>query len=109
MNEPIARKRYKVISQKCHSNFSVSETGIVLSVDWPYIGASPDAVVQCSCCGPGAAEFKVTWTQGKNNQGVCSGPRYLSTHQEWECGIETHTQVLLSGTNSDGCFESVLC
>lgn len=62
MNEPLARKRYKTISQKCHTNFSVSEMGLVLSVDWPYVGASPDAVVHCSCCGPGAAEFKVTWT-----------------------------------------------
>ena len=34
-------------------------------MDWPYVGASPDAIVHCSCCGPGAAEFKVTWTQGK--------------------------------------------
>ena len=33
MNEPLARKRYKTISQKCHTNFSVSETGLVLSVD----------------------------------------------------------------------------
>lgn len=35
MNEPLARKRYKTISQKCHTNFSVTETGLVLSVDWP--------------------------------------------------------------------------
>ena len=33
MNEPLARKRYKTISQKCHTNFSVSEAGLVLSVD----------------------------------------------------------------------------
>ena len=41
MNEPLARERYKTISQKCHTNFSVTETGLVLSVDWPYVGASP--------------------------------------------------------------------
>ena len=78
MNEPLARKRYKTISQKCHTNFSVSEMGLVLSVDWPYVGASPDAVVHCSCCGPGAAEFKVTWTHREKTikefalvQGTC--------------------------------------
>ncbi|XP_068727257.1 uncharacterized protein [Montipora capricornis] len=78
MNEPLARKRYKRISQKCHTNLSVSETGLVLSVDWPYVGPSPDAVVHCSCCGPGAAEFKVTWAQRKNNKGVRSGPRKVA-------------------------------
>ena len=105
MNEPIARKRYKVISQKCHSNFSVSETGIVLSVDWPYIGASPDAVVQCSCCGPGAAEFKVTWTHREKTirefaqvQGTClhirNGNVALKHTHEYFYQVQTVMAVL---------------
>ena len=65
INEPLARKRYKTISQKCHKNFSVSETGLVLSVDWPYVGASPDAIVHCSCCGQGLPRSKSLGHTGK--------------------------------------------
>ena len=105
MNEPLARKRYKTISQKCHTNFSVTETGLVLSVDWPYVGASPDAIVHCSCYGPGAAEFKVTWTHREKTikeftvvQGTClhvsNGNVVLKNTHEYFYQVQTVMAVL---------------
>ena len=56
----------------CDQNWSSSVCGLAFS------GASPDAIVHCSCCGPGAAEFKVTWTHREKTikefavvQGTC--------------------------------------
>ena len=105
MNEPLARKRYKTISQKCHTNFSVSEMGLVLSVDWPYVGTSPDAIVHCSCCGPRAAEFKVTWTHREKTikefalvQGTClhisNGYAVLKSTHEYFYQVQTVIAVL---------------
>lgn len=105
MNEPLARKQYKTISRKCHTNFSVSETGLVLSVDWPYVGASPDAIVHCSCCGPGAAVFKVTWTHREKTikefavvQGTCfhvsNGKVELKNTHEYFYQVQTMMAVL---------------
>ena len=60
LNEPAAREKYRRLMTKVHNDFQLNETGLVLSTGYPYLGASPDAVVNCSCCGKGAAEFKCT-------------------------------------------------
>ena len=62
LNEPVARNKYKTAAAKKHKDFRLNETGIVLSTQYPYLGASPDALVECSCCGKGIAEFKCTWS-----------------------------------------------
>ena len=62
LNEPVARLKYNSIMAKIHNDFELKETGLVLSTEHPYLGASPDAVVNCRCCGKGAAEFKCTWS-----------------------------------------------
>lgn len=62
-NEPIAREQYRrIMNQFFYKNFKVKETGLIVSTEHPFTGASPDALVSCSCCGQGVAEFKVPWT-----------------------------------------------
>ena len=41
-----------------HSNFSLSEVGLVVRSDHPHLGASPDGVISCDCCGKGTLEIK---------------------------------------------------
>ena len=36
----------------------MSESGLVLAEENPFIGASPDSNVDCSCCGSGLLEVK---------------------------------------------------
>ena len=60
LNEPAARLKYNSLTAKIYSGLTLNETGLVLSTE--YLGASPDAVVNCSCCGKGAAEFKCTFS-----------------------------------------------
>ena len=44
--------------QEHHEEFDVTESGLVLNLDWPHLGASPDGVVNCACCGKGVVEVK---------------------------------------------------
>ena len=37
--------------EELHENFSGNECGFFISLTVPYIGASPDALVSCNCCG----------------------------------------------------------
>lgn len=39
-------------------NFSYSKSGVWLGEQNPFIAASPDALVQCACCGKGTVEVK---------------------------------------------------
>lgn len=41
-----------------HSNFTVTQSGLHVSVEYPFLGASPDGIVSCSCCGTGLLEIK---------------------------------------------------
>lgn len=43
---------------KSHANFTVQSSGLVINPSYPYIGASPDGVVDCQCCGQGQLEIK---------------------------------------------------
>ncbi len=49
-NEPFARNMYAVDQSFKHKDLSVSECGLIVSPLEPYLGASPDGIVTCSCC-----------------------------------------------------------
>lgn len=56
--EPIACETYKSYMKKGHKNVVFSNCGIFIDSVRPYLAASPDLIVSCSCCGDGVAEFK---------------------------------------------------
>ena len=41
-----------------HDTTFVSNSGLVVSTERPFLGASPDGIIQCSCCGKGVLEIK---------------------------------------------------
>ena len=61
-NEPLAREEYKRISQFNHTSFEVDASGLVVNPTYPYLGASPDGLVSCSCCGEGLLEIKCPYS-----------------------------------------------
>ena len=57
-HENDARKIYCEVMSKEHESFSVAKCGLFLDISQPFIGASPDGMVHCSCCGKGTLEIK---------------------------------------------------
>ena len=47
-----------VKSMNDHQNFTYKQSGLVVSASHPYIGASPDGIIDCDCCGLGILEVK---------------------------------------------------
>ncbi len=41
-----------------HTNVTVHGSGLLINPHWPFIGASPDGIVCCTCCGKGTLEIK---------------------------------------------------
>ena len=56
--EPHVIQRFISENKRLHKNFNVSESGLVFMEKNPFIGASPDSNVDCSCCGSGPLEMK---------------------------------------------------
>ena len=41
-----------------HINYHIQKTGLHLNKKYPYLGASPDALIKCDWCGSGILEIK---------------------------------------------------
>ena len=57
-HENDARKEYEYVMKQQHQSFSVKESGLILDPMYPFVGASPDGVITCTCCGTGVLEIK---------------------------------------------------
>ena len=57
-NESEAREAYEFSIPDQHLNLSVADSGLHIKQNWPFLGASPDGLVFCECCGKGLCEAK---------------------------------------------------
>lgn len=57
-NENVARTAYVELMKCSHESFEVSDAGLFINPIAPHLGASPDGMVSCNCCGPGSLEIK---------------------------------------------------
>ena len=49
---------YTSTAAKDHLSLKVTECGLYVDPEQPYLGASPDGIVTCTCCGKGLVERK---------------------------------------------------
>ncbi|WAQ95781.1 ING2-like protein [Mya arenaria] len=61
-NEPVARNDFQTYMEDKHQGFCVKQCGLFISEQFPYIGASPDGLEHCHCCGASLLEIKCPYT-----------------------------------------------
>ena len=69
--EKITRKSYVRKNKLSHINFLCQESGLFISQAYLYLGASPDGVISCNCCGKGILEIKCPWISQERLIGEC--------------------------------------
>jgi hypothetical protein len=57
-HEKDASRVYEAAQRSQHQNFKLSESGLHLHPAFPYLGATPDGIIECDCCGKGVLEIK---------------------------------------------------
>ena len=57
-HEREARTAYLKDMMTQHTHFEIRESGLVINPDYPCLGATPDGIVSCDCCGTGVVELK---------------------------------------------------
>ena len=62
VNEPVAGEEYLHIMQRTHTEFMVQAAGLFINPLYPHLGASPDGLVSCLCCGAGVIEIKCPYS-----------------------------------------------
>jgi hypothetical protein len=69
-----------------HENFYLSGCGLHVNPRFPHLGATPDSVVNCSCCGKGLVEVKCPFKHREEHPCSAIDPGYcLNQHQPGEC------------------------
>ena len=61
-HEEQAYREYKRVAQSKHTDFSISKSGLVIHESYPLMGASPDGIINCVCCGYGVLEIKCPYS-----------------------------------------------
>ena len=57
-HESDALAAYRKIFEASHADVCMEPCGLVINPLYPHLGASPDAIVECTCCGRGVVEVK---------------------------------------------------
>ena len=77
-NEPVARQLYFTNYNKNHRKASLRLCGLYVDHINPYLGASPDGIVSCQCCGEGLIEIKCSYSYQNTTprEGACLDHHY---------------------------------
>ncbi|KAL5496322.1 hypothetical protein EMCRGX_G012581 [Ephydatia muelleri] len=62
LNEENARQQYYALASTQHINFQLQLSGLHIDTQHPYLGATPDGIVSCDCCGTGFLEIECPFT-----------------------------------------------
>ena len=57
-HEKLARESYEVYLQHQHDDVKIEDCGLHINPEIPFMGASPDGLVECACCEKGLLEIK---------------------------------------------------
>lgn len=66
-NEGTARQVYVTMAAPHHTNLKVEQCGFIINPLFPEVGASPDGLIHCTCCGKGCLEIKCTFKHRNNS------------------------------------------
>uniref|UniRef100_A0A1A8CDG9 YqaJ viral recombinase domain-containing protein n=1 Tax=Nothobranchius kadleci TaxID=1051664 RepID=A0A1A8CDG9_NOTKA len=67
VNEQTARLYYTSQTTTLHRGLKVEKCGFIINPSFPVLGATPDALVYCECCGKGCVEIKCPYTHHNHN------------------------------------------
>lgn len=99
-NEEKARQAYIHAVQDKHSNFTLKPSGFHVPPEYPFMGATPDGIVQCECHGRGCVEIKCPFTKShvSVNDAACddkfclqkreTGEFYLNPSHPYYCQVQ---------------------
>ena len=93
-HERKGRDMYIKIIKPKHKDHQVKESGFVINPEWPFIGASPDGVIDCSCCGRGVLEIKCPYCHRESSlyTAAAQDPKFCLKESNDSLGLDsTHS------------------
>jgi len=76
-HEKHARDMFGEKISSLHENVKIYDAGLFINPEFPYIGASPDAIMSCDCCGTSVVEIKCPFcTRHKEIVDACQEKKF---------------------------------
>ena len=73
-HEDTARKSYEKLQlQRSHKDLTIESAGFKISAQYPFVGATSDGYVNCTCCGSGIIEIKCPYNAKDMNVNDAAG------------------------------------
>ena len=109
-NEDHARENYRVAMESHHEFFSLQSAGLLVSTKFPYLGASPDGVICCSCCGTGLLEIKCPYKyRNCDIKSVSDSDFYLQLNQSGQWELDTQHEYFFQIQGQMGIWNKPYC
>ena len=84
--ESKARLEYEGVMKISHTSFKVESTGLHVNPKYPHLGASPDGLTSCTCCGDGILEIKCPYSL---RDSIPTNAPYLTSSMDGEYTLST--------------------
>jgi len=93
---------------RTHEHFVVSDSGLNVNPQWPHLGASPDGIVNCDCCGKGSCEIKCPFcykdatiqeTSGQKNSCLIENNGNISLNKKHAYYFQVQAQIFIIGVD----------
>ncbi|XP_077862804.1 uncharacterized protein LOC144344897, partial [Saccoglossus kowalevskii] len=96
-HEKAAREDYSEFMSMSHEKFQVKDSGLVIDPEFPHVGASPDGIICCDCCGSGVLEIKCPYCVKDKDatEHAC-----LKEDKQGIYSLDKKTSVLLPSANT---------
>ena len=96
-HEKVALQAYVNTKRSEHENFSVTESGLWLDPNYPFLGASPDGLVSCNCCGEGLVEIKCPYCARDSPMADVECLKENKLDPSHRYSYQVQTQMLVTG------------
>jgi hypothetical protein len=93
-HEQQALDLYRNHMSTLHTNFRIVPNGLFLSTEFPFIGATPDSMISCDCCGNGCVEVKCPYCHRDDTvEEACSDPKFCLEENVLKQSHPYYTQI----------------
>ncbi|KAL3841753.1 hypothetical protein ACJMK2_019855 [Sinanodonta woodiana] len=97
--------------KKNHTNFLVRSSGLFIHITHSEIGASPDVIISCVCCGIGSLEIKCPYTirdMDLNCNGGLTLDRRHGHYYQVQCQLFVCDTKIMQTLNAMNCYTRLL-
>ena len=109
-NEDHARENYRTSMESNHESFCMQSAGLLVSTKFPFLGASPDGITSCSCCGAGLLEIKCPYKYRNSEiSSITDSNFYLRLNQNNKWEVDTRHEYYFQIQGQMGIWNKPYC